>query len=396
MHHKKKAAKTPKIALPAPVIYLPTVVEQEARLLREEIIEACSSFERITTQGQKDYLRALHIEAKRHSPGFQPSAIMSLFHKHAAFFRRGHEIDPAKIKPVLRIVEDPQDKELFAIVRAFWSMPYNKGYGRRLRFIVFDEYHQAVIGILGLQSPPADIACRDSLFNYERGTKLERVNCTMDAYTVGAIPPYSFLLGGKLCAGLISTDAVRQAYWRRYAGKKTEMNNVGIHQPLVAVTTTSAFGRSSIYNRLKYRERFLAQPIGFTQGYGTLHLEHLYSRICEYLRMTNQFKNGGFGNGPKVRWQNITNSLIALGLPQELLRHGVKREVFLFSLVENLAEGMSSGEFGAPLLLSEDEYSSFWKERWALPRAQRYPDWKSIDAIQILQEKLKEIEKIES
>ncbi|MFH1495071.1 MAG: Druantia anti-phage system protein DruA [Pseudomonadota bacterium] len=370
------------------VIYHPHHIEVVGNILRQDILDACEKFESELATGSKEHLRTLHLEAKRHNATSKSETILSLFNKHRKHFRNGFEIDPTKIKPVLKFVERGLWADLFRIARSFWSLPYNKGYGRRLRFVVYDEYHEAVIGILGLQSPPADLSSRDNLFEYPKNRKLELVNSTMDAYTVGAIPPYSNLLAGKLCAGLISSDTIRRAYWRAYAGKMAEMSNQGVQQPLVAVTTTSAFGRSSMYNRVKFKDRLLAEPIGYTLGYGTLHLEHLYDRIREYLLMCGKFKQGGFGNGPKVRWQNITNTLTNLQISSELLRHGVKREVFLFRLVNNLEEGMTGGSFGAPIAMEELEFAQYWKERWALPRAQRFPSWNSGDSVDLLRQKL--------
>ncbi|MBE7158009.1 MAG: DUF4338 domain-containing protein, partial [Rhodospirillales bacterium] len=342
------------------VIYTPRQIKATGNALRQSIESACSAFELALANEDKGYVRALHGQAKQLQPGVDPRKIKRLYAKHQAFFRQGVDIDPAKIKPVLKSAPDGTDwSEKFMLVRALWSMPYSKGYGRRLRFVVWDDHHEAVVGIIGLQSPPADLSCRDQLFAYPEKLKLNSVNCTMDAYAVGAVPPYSYLLGGKLCAGLIATDPVRQAYWRQYATKRTEMLNQNIRQPLAAVTTTSAFGRSSMYNRLRYGERLLAEPIGYTLGYGTLHLEHLYGQIRGYLEMTDEYNHGGFGAGPKVRWQNITNALLKLGLSGSLLQHGVKREVFLYRLVDDLETGMAGGGFGKPLCLSVKDFSAY-------------------------------------
>lgn len=342
--------------------------------------------------GDKGYIRALHGQAKQLQPGVDVDRIYRLFAKHQRWFRRGVDIDPAKITPVLYLAEDGSDwGDIFKIVRTLWSMPYNKGYGRRLRFVVWDDHHEAVIGIIGLQSPPADLNCRDQLFAYPEKLKLNSVNCTMDAYAVGAIPPYSYLLGGKLCAGMIATDPVRQAYWRQYAAKRTEMLDQHISQPLAAVTTTSAFGRSSMYNRLRYRDRMLAEPIGYTLGYGTLHLEHLYGEIRRYLEMKSAYKHGGFGSGPKVRWQNITNALNLLGLPGALLQHGVKREVFLFRLVDDLETGMAGGDFGRPVRLTSKDFGDYWRERWAAPRAERFPAWNQGDDLTLIGQTLRQL-----
>lgn len=368
---------------------MPRQIKAVGDALRESIEGACSAFELAMAAEDKGYVRALHGQAKQLQPGVDSRKIKRLFAKHQESFRLGADIDPAKIKPVLKPAPDGTEwAEMFMVVRALWSMPYNKGYGRRLRFLVWDDHHDAVIGIIGLQSPPADLNCRDQLFAYPEKLKLNSVNCTMDAYAVGAVPPYSYLLGGKLCAGLIATDPVRQAYWRQYAAKRTQMLDQDIRQPLAAVTTTSAFGRSSMYNRLRYGDRTLAEPIGYTLGYGTLHLEHLYVQIRSYLEMTGDYNHGGFGAGPKVRWQNITNTLLKLGLPGSLLQHGVKREVFLYRLVDDLETGMAGGGFGKPLRLTVKDFGAYWRERWAEPRAARFPEWNQGNAVDIIRQAL--------
>jgi hypothetical protein len=356
-------------------VYLPKLRQRAAGDLRKAILAACEDFERSLRESDKDFLRGLHVQAKQQNPGYSPKAALALFAKHRKHFRDGCEIDLSKIKPVLQLVAEDDWADLFYITRSMWSMPYTKGYGRRLRFVVYDEHHEGVMGVIGLQSPPADLGARDELFRYPSDRKLELVNCTMDAFAVGAVPPYSYLLGGKLCAGLVASDEVRQAYWRHYAGKKSQMLERGIQQPLAAITTTSAFGRSSQYNRLKYHNRVLAEPIGYTLGYGTMHLEHLYERMCTHLKVVGKFTEGGFGNGPKVRWQNISRTLSDVGLPKSLLRHGVKREVFIYRLVDELAAGMAGEGFGVPFQLSTDRFADYWKDRWAIPRANRFPDW---------------------
>lgn len=367
------------------------IAPDELETLCAEIKLAHQQFNEALSTNNKDHIRALHLEAKKTGPGYDPELLRGRFKRRLKYFKSGSQIDVSKIDPQLYLVDSTLWEDLFAITRGCWSMPFNKGYGRRLRFVVFDNFHESVIGVIGLQSPPADLRSRDSLFAYPKGKKLDLVNNTLDAYTVGAIPPYSFLLGGKLCAGMISTDTVRRMYWRKYMSQRSLMSDQKIKEPLVAVTTTSAFGRSSIYNRLKYGERLLAEPIGYTEGFGTIHLEHLYSRMVNVLNANGRLTPSGFGNGPKVRWQNITKALSSLGIPREMLQHGLRREVFLFRLVDRLEEGMAGGSFGAPIRLEEAEFSNYWKERWAAPRAARYPEWSTIDAVDLILKKLNEV-----
>ena len=387
---RQTPSQTFEVAIPAPsnaVVW----IESKKQLLAADIVAAHATCTDALQLGNKDFVRGLHVAARGLGEQIGHSGRLgALFERHRQWFKNGQDLEVHAIKPALRLVCTKEDEQLWTLARACWSMPYSKGYGRRLRFLVVDEAHGGLIGILGLQSPPADLACRDQLFDFPSGRKLELVNQMMDAYTIGAIPPYSFLLGGKLCAGLLAADAIREAYWLRYAAKRTAMQRKQIQQPLVAITTTSAFGKSAQYNRLRYGSRLLAEPIGYTKGFGMLHLEHLYERMCDLLVAHGQLTPNGYGNGPKVRWQNVTKALMMLGLPLDLLAHGVQREVYLFNLVSDLRSGMEGGSFGAPQRMTVDEYSDYWKERWAVPRAHRYPEWRTIDAANLVREKAQE------
>src|SRR6185369_9480625 len=157
---------------------MPRQIKAVGDILRQSIEDACSAFELAMAAEDKGYVRALHGQAKQLQSGIDAGRIKRLFAKHQESFRLGADIDPTKIKPVLKLAPDGTEwAEMFMVVRALWSMPYNKGYGRRLRFLVWDDHHDAVIGIIGLQSPPADLNCRDQLFAYPEKLKLNSVNC---------------------------------------------------------------------------------------------------------------------------------------------------------------------------------------------------------------------------
>ena len=345
--------------------------------MRGLIIESTDAFWAAVRDGDKSVIRGIHVRARDYGSARNRLEALELYHEYRDCFVAGADLDPKAIRPVLKLVE-PRTmwEDLFRIVRWTWSMPYSAGYGRRLRFVVWDYHHKAVIGIIGLQSPPVDLAPRDNLFDYCDDEKIGLINRTMDAYTIGAVPPYANILGGKLVAGLVASNEVRQAYWRNYAGRKTIMERKRIEQPLVAITTTSAFGRSSIYNRLKYEDRLLAEPIGFTRGAGSIHLEPLYPHILDMLRTVDpDLQLGGYGQGPKRKWHHFKRALDLLHLPRKYFLHGLKREVFLYRLVDNLEDGMRNGVFGRALNLRAVDYSRFWLQRWGLPRAGRDAAW---------------------
>ena len=329
----------------------------------------------------KAKLRALHLRAKAFDRTANLAELMQEQRRLKRYFPTPTRIDPEQIQPrVVPVRRGTLEERLYKITRGYWSMPYSKGYGRRLRFIVMDDVHDAVIGIIGLQSPSADLACRDHYLGVPRECKLEVINNTLDAYTVGAAPAYAPLLAGKLIAGYLCSPVIRQEYWRTYAHKLTTQLKRRSSQPLLAITTASAFGRSSIYNRLRDKTRPLGEPLGYTRGFGTVHLEEVYPQIVQWLSQEGRLVPAGFGNGPKVRWQNITNALTTLGIPYRYLEHGLQREVFIFKLVNNLLDVCRTGATPDPISFDDEAWGTHWRERWAVPRAQRNPDWHEFDA----------------
>ncbi len=330
--------------------------------------------------GDKGRLRELHFQAKAHDREVSYADLRRLYVRHRRYFPQPARIDPTRIDPVLVAVQHRSlEGDLFRVARGYWSMPFSKGYGRRLRFLLMDRYHEAVIGVIGLQSPSADLACRDRYLGVDKARKLAIVNNTLDAYTVGAMPSYAPLLGGKLIAGMLCSNKIRQGYWRTYGEKVTTLRHERIPQPLIAITTASAFGRSSIYNRLRFRDWLLAKPIGYTKGFGTVHLEHLYPLMADWLKSCGQHVPAGFGRGPKVRWQNIMRALLGLGVPRTCLAHGIQRQVFLIELVHNLDQVCNDSATPSPIDFDDDAWIDYWQERWCGPRVTRDPEWQCVD-----------------
>ncbi|RMD73060.1 MAG: DUF4338 domain-containing protein, partial [Chloroflexi bacterium] len=159
--------------------------------------------------------------------------------------------------------------------------------------------------------------------------------------------------------------------------RATEMEQRILPPHLVALTTTSAFGRSSIYNRLRYQHLSIAESIGFTEGYGSFHLLELYPLFRAFLEEQGISTRGGFGVGPRRTWQTMVRALERLGLSASLLQHGVKREVFLFRLIDNL-EDYLEGRTTEPQYrdLPFATLVAWWRSRWLLPRAERV-QWRS-------------------
>lgn len=352
--------------------------------LRAKIAAQLDLISASSSKSKEDY-RALHSAAVRQELLARQRWINNAFPKYSKYFANGADIRPSMIQPILFEVEDDSQAELFRLARLTWSLPFTKGYGRRLRFLIMDGSNEKIMGIIGCQSPPIDFPLRDKLFDYPKDRKVELVNQTMDIYTLGALPPYNTLLAGKLVALAVASNEVRHRYSRRYSNRTTEISNRVLPAELVAMTTTSAFGRSSLYNRLSFDNRKIAVSIGYTSGYGSFHLLPVYKLVRQFLEQEGVSTRGGFGVGPRIVWQTYERAFKALGLPGELLKHGIRREAFLFPLVSNLQQYMN-GQASSPIYYDQpfQAMARWWQERWLLPRSYRVDGWHRWNKTEVL------------
>jgi CBS domain-containing protein len=292
----------------------------------------------------------------------------------------GREINTDAVTPrLVEVTPGSEEELLFRYVAIHWSIPVSSGYGRRLRFLVVDDENDKLIGIFGLGDPVFNLGVRDEWIGWDSLQRRTHLQHVMEAFVVGAVPPYSELLAGKLVAMLLAADEVRAAFERKYANKTSLISGRSSTGQLVLITTQSALGRSSIYNRAKHRDRLLLQPIGFTAGYGEFQFANgLYQVLTDYAgkycRPTA--KAAAWGEGFRNRREVIRKSLVSLELPSQWSHHGIKREVFAVPLAAN-ARAVLRGETNDPdwRTASADDLANWWRERWLRPRAARRSEY---------------------
>jgi hypothetical protein len=251
-----------------------------------------------------------------------------------------------------------------------------------MRFLVWDEWVGKLIGIIALGDPVFNLRVRDEFVGWDASDRSQRLVDVMDGYVLGAVPPYSMLLGGKLVAALLRTRDIRDAFWARYRESRGVISGERKGAALVMVTTSSALGRSSIYNRVSLGGLHYLKAVGFTAGYGHFHVDgDLFADIREYLvlRKHSYASDYRFGKGPNWKFRAIRAAFELMGIDRDVLLHGVKREVFVCRLARN-AERVLRGEDPAPDygdLLSVSEVGELALDRWIRPRALRCPDFSS-------------------
>lgn len=330
----------------------------------------------------KESIRTLHQEQRRTGLKSQREFVRSALPDLLKHFADGREVDPANIRPKLELINaDTWQSDLFRLASLSWSVPVSAGFGRRLRYLVRDEHNNKLIGIMALGDPVFNLKVRDELIGWGVKDRSKRLVNLLDAYVLGAVPPYNTLLGGKLVACLMRTKEVRDDFARKYGDTRGIISGKKKHAQLVMVTTTSALGRSSVYNRLKLGGQSYLRSLGFTQGWGHFHIpDSLFLGLRAYLRKKKHGYVDGhrFGQGPNWRMRTIRAAFDALGFKADLLRHGIGREVLVCELAVNAAKILRGERKRAAYrgLKTVSEVGALARERWLVPRSLRRPEYK--------------------
>jgi hypothetical protein len=197
-------------------------------------------------------IRASHSRQRQERLERELTAIGRRLPRLLSQFADGSEVDPEAIDPELVPVESGRDTGyLFRLATLLWSVPVSSGYGRRMRFLVRDRSNGKLIGLFALGDPVFNLKARDTWIGWDVNDRRARLVNVMDAYVVGAVPPYSQLLGGKLVASLVASREVSDTFSARYNRTRGIISGQAKAARLVLVTVTSALGRSSLYNRLR-------------------------------------------------------------------------------------------------------------------------------------------------
>ncbi len=340
----------------------------------------------------KETYRKIHAHQREEKLAKHKQWIEAKGNKLFQYFASGTEVDVRGIRPRLEPAPgDTWQADLFRFAGLYWRIPISEGYGRRLRFLVWDDNNGKLIGLLALGDAVFNLRARDELIGWDHKRRAEALVNLMDAYVLGAVPPYNTLLGGKLIASLARTSDIVDAFAVKYRTTVGVISKKRKNARLVAITTSSALGRSSIYNRLKLDGRLIFEPIGYTSGWGHFHIsDALFEELRDYLhqagdRYASAFK---FGQGPNWRLRVIRRALSLLGMDPDLIRHGFAREVFFCPVATNAIAFLRGDHKRVRYenLPSVESASKLALDRWVIPRAERVPQYLAWRSEQFLEE----------
>lgn len=385
------------------------VSQKEIRKLRKDILRHLEKLglpkpdqpDEVSSEERKEAIRANHSFQRREWIEKEFQAFGRKWTSLAQHIADGSEIDPSSIRPeLIKVERGTESGYLFRFACLFWSIPVSRGYGRRMRYLVRDRHNGKLIGLFALNDPVFNLRARDQWIGWNADDRRARLVNVMDAYVVGAVPPYSMLLGGKLVASLMGSKEVGLNFREKYASTKGIISKQKKDARLVLITVTSALGRSSLYNRLKLRKITSNSKnktilelvrVGETRGYGHFQLsDELFMRIRNLLaKEEHAYANGhNFGQGPNWRMRVIRQGLRRVGLDEELLRHGVNREVYGMPLADAFKKFLRGERKRVSLRRpAARTISNVALERWVIPRAKRndtYNEFKRKDIWRII------------
>ena len=331
----------------------------------------------------KDLIRVLHGPQRSDRLSANANFLSRRAPTLLKYFASGRDVDPEAIEPALeRVFAGTRQADLFRLASLTWSVPVSNGFGRRLRYLVWDAHNKKLIGLIAIGDPVFNLSVRDDLIGWDVHDRTARLVNVMDAYVLGALPPYNALLSGKMVACLVRSREIYDDFTRTYGGTTGIISGKEKNARLLAVTTSSSMGRSSVYNRLKLDGLPYFESIGYTRGWGHFHIpDSLFLELRDYLRgighrYADQHR---FGQGPNWRLRTTRVALTTLGFRDDLLRHGIQREVFFCSLAANATRLLRTGKGRPDLssLLSARTVSELAMERWVVPRSRRRPEFRA-------------------
>ncbi|PSO44318.1 hypothetical protein BRC21_01600 [Candidatus Saccharibacteria bacterium SW_7_54_9] len=168
-------------------------------------------------QPSKEAIRKIQKEDRKRTAEREETLLCDRGSELIEHFAEGEEICPEKLEPTLHFIDraDSTAGYLFRLATLIWSIPVSRGIGPRMRFLIRDQHTGKLIGLLALGSPIFNLSARDKWIGWDAEDREARLVNVMDAYVLGAVPPYARLLGGKTyrspCYLLSDTEAFQEA-----------------------------------------------------------------------------------------------------------------------------------------------------------------------------------------
>lgn len=302
------------------------------------------------------------------------------------------ELDPTKITPKLKILKRGKSNkytDYFNVVQLFWTIPLSAGFGRRIRALVFDEYHNKLMGILALGDPVYSRKTRDEHIGWNKEIKKKKLVNIMSTYILGAIPPYNHLKIGKYIAKVAGSREIIDEFYTRYHHKKGIISGKKKKAQLIAIINSTAFGKSSMMDRIRKPNWEL---VGFSHGTGTsFQSDGIYDLAKKLVMQEDKetYDSYKFGDGANWKLRILRKAYSIANISPSALDLGNQKGIYFAPLAKNWKEILNSKKFIEAEYPEEINYKDYWNNYniKVRERANRIEYWKVFK----LEERIKKI-----
>ena len=268
--------------------------------------------------------------------------------------------DIKKIKISLEFVENKKQRDLWNYYRRHVSslkkIKDAKLIGRQIYILVKDLITSKYLGIISLSSDVFSYEDRDKYIGWNLEDKKNKLSMLMNMSTCVPLQPFGFNFnGGKLLASLAFSQEVQEYFQQKY------------NEPLLGITTTSLYGKSIQYDRLK-----CLKFVGYTKGNSVQNVPSEVTKLC------NQYLKTEFGYNYRLakKFIILQKTFDKLNIPKEdILTANPKGIYFGFTFLESKdylrGKKINTNEifkFDINKLKSSNEIFNWWLNRWAEKR----------------------------
>jgi hypothetical protein len=224
---------------------------------------------------------------------------------------------------------------------------------RIIKILLKDLNTNKYLGILELSADFYNLGDRDKYIEWTEEIKKNKIKYIICLSTCVGLQPISHNLNiGKLLSVIVFSKEIQEYFYNKF----------GYYY--VAVSTTSLFGKSIQYDRLKE-----LKLIGYTKGYGVSQIpDYLYIEMTNFMKKyyLNEYKN--INNSKKIRKISFISRLFEY--KDKLIFHGHKRGIYFGYINDQSKDFLRdiNDQFNINNLRTVNEIINWWKERWARNR----------------------------
>ena len=256
--------------------------------------------------------------------------------------------------PELELVENKKQQDIWNYYRRHVSSlkvrRSSNLVGRQIFMLVKDKISQKYMGIMSLSSDIYSLEHRDLFIGWYHSSKNKNLKYIMNLSTCVSIQPFGFNFnGGKLLTSLIFSKEVLQRFRNKY----------GHH--LLGITTTSLYGKSIQYDRLK-----CLKHVGFTKGNSTYQISSEITKLSQ-----DYLKTKGYDYPLRKKFIILQKTFDLLNLPKEEILSNPKGIYFGFTSPQSqhfLQGKTDTIPDPIPDAKTTQEIFDWWVDRWAKQR----------------------------